>query len=150
MYEPYAYNSQYNKGKFTYPGKAPLGDSDNPPELYWDKAALEKYLYPVLEWQIRNGIPSNRIFVGEFGVFRTNSGAEKYLRDVLEIFKQTKWHWAFYSFREDTWAGMDYELGAGKPHWKYWESIEKKEMPDPKIVYIENPLWDLLKAALKK
>ncbi len=149
MYEPYEFNSMTNKGRYSYPGDSPLGDSENPPVLSWNKQAIEKYLEPVSDWQKKYNIPSNRIFVGEFGVFRTNKGAADYLRDVLEIIQSKKWHWAFYSFREDEWAGMDYELGIDKPHWKYWDSIEKGEMPDPKIVYKPNPLWDVLKNALK-
>ena len=36
-------------------------------------------------------------------------------------------HWAFYSFREDVWDGMDYELGAGKLSWQYWQAQERNE-----------------------
>lgn len=39
-------------------------------------------------------------------------------------------HWAFYSFREDSWDGMDYELGSAKVPWRYWQAIENAA-PDP-------------------
>ncbi len=147
MYEPFSFNSQYNKGKYKYPGKIPLGESENPPVLYWDKTQLEKYLEPVSEWQKTHNIPSNRILVGEFGVFRTNAGAEQYLRDVIDIFNSKNWHWSFYSFREDTWAGMDYELGTKKPNWEYWQAIEQGKIPGPDV-YKPNTLSDILRKAL--
>ncbi|MNO02626.1 hypothetical protein D3C81_2230870 [compost metagenome] len=43
---------------------------------------------------------------------------------------QAKLHWAFYSFREDSWDGMDYELGSAKVPWAYWQAIEQGR-PDP-------------------
>ena len=68
--------------------------------------------------------------VGEFGVFRDAPGAAQYLTDVIEIFDEYSWHWAFYSFREDNWARMDYELGSKKAPYHYWQSIEKKILPN--------------------
>lgn len=148
MYEPYAYNSQFNKGKYHYPGMIPTGEGDKAPVVNWNKAQMEKYLVPIEEWQKKYGIASNRILVGEVGVYRTNPEAEKYLKDILEVLNGKKWHWAFYSFREDTWAGMDYELGTGKPGWKYWEAIEKGKMPGPEV-YKSNSLSEMLKRAIE-
>ena len=33
-----------------------------------------------------------------------------YLEDVVDAVEARGGHWAFYSFREDVWDGMDYEL----------------------------------------
>src|SRR3989338_8120748 len=99
MYEPYAYNSRFNKGKYVYPGLAPIGDSDHPPTLKWGKDQLRQYLKPVPAWQKKYGIASNRILVGEMGVLRTNKGAEQYLEDVIGLLNENNWSWAFYSFR---------------------------------------------------
>jgi endoglucanase len=132
MYEPYAFTTFKNKG-VRYPGKAAIGDADEPPVLNWDKQALERLLTPIDEWQRKYRIPSNRIYAAEFGVYRSNDGAEAYLRDLTEIFNEKKWHWAFYSFREDSWEGMNYEFGP--------ERSSKKINP--------NPLSDVLKGALK-
>ena len=33
-----------------------------------------------------------------------------YLTDVIDAVEARGGHWAFYSFREDEWEGMDYEL----------------------------------------
>lgn len=150
MYEPYSYNSQFNKGKYTYPGKAPIGElSKNPPIINWDKHQLETYLQPISDWQRKHNIPNSRIFVGEVGVFRSNAGATEYLKDITNILNEKKWHWAFYSFREDTWAGMDYELGTKeKAGWKYWQAIEGGKIPGPDV-YKQNPLSKILKAAIK-
>ena len=50
-----------------------------------------------------------------------------YLEDVLTALDRDDLHWAFYSFREDAWDGMDYELGAKKVGWKYWQQMEANE-----------------------
>jgi hypothetical protein len=57
--------------------------------------------------------------VGEFGGHRTSKRLECYFKDLIDIFKQNGWHFAFYAFREDTWSGMDYELGDRKLPWNY-------------------------------
>ncbi len=61
----------------------------------------------------------------EFGCFRQNKGLWEYLADVDRArLNAQKWHWAFYAFREDSWDGMDYEVGTGKLPWKYWQDVE--------------------------
>ena len=49
------------------------------------------------------------------------------LADLVQAFNQRQWHWAFYAYREDTWTGMDYELGTVRLGWKYWQAIEVGE-----------------------
>jgi hypothetical protein len=73
-------------------------------------------------------------------------GADRYMSDLISIFNQYGWHWAFYAFREDTWDGMDYELGSEKPNWKYWDAIEKEEQPAHGLA--DNPIWNEIKASL--
>ncbi len=133
MYEPYNYTTRkMNLGTYSYPGKIPsFLDTNHNEEIYWDKLAIESFLQPVLQWQNKNRIPSSQILVGEFGCDRTAIGAEMYLKDLIAIFNEQKWHWAFYSFREDCWDSMDYELGAGKLDWRYWEAYEKGLSLDP-------------------
>ena len=53
MYEPYAYTSRMNKGRFAYPGIIPTGESDSPRPVSWNKAQVEAFLAPVVEWQAR-------------------------------------------------------------------------------------------------
>ena len=50
-----------------------------------------------------------------------------YLEDVLTALDKDDLHWAFYSFREDAWDGMDYELGSKTVGWKYWQQMEANE-----------------------
>ena len=42
-------------------------------------------------------------------------GAADYLSDLIKIFNQHDWHWAFFTFRQDFWDGMDYEIGTKPP-----------------------------------
>lgn len=147
MYEPYDWNSRHNKGRYEYPGKVAVGESGKEKVILWNKGELEKFFAPVIEWQKKYEISSSRILVGEFGVYRLNKGALDYMRDLIDIFNSQKWHWAFYSFREDNWDGMDYELGTGKAGWKYWQAIEAGKIPDASV-YKPNPLSELLKKRL--
>lgn len=122
MYEPYAYtNRKLNDGKFEYPGHVN--------GVYWDYNALKKYMNAVLTFQRLNNVSSNRILVGEFGGHRMSRGLPGYFEDLTGIFDENGWHYAFYAFREDTWDGMDYELGSGKMPWSYWQALERGEKP---------------------
>ena len=123
MYEPYeCTNLQMNKGKYKYPGIIN--------EKQWDETALREYISPVIQFQKTYNIPGSKILVGEFGGHRMSVGLEKYFKDLTEIFNEAGWHFAFYAFREDTWDGMDYELGTQKLPSGYWEAIERGEKPE--------------------
>jgi len=151
MYEPYAYTTRkINNDQYEYPGTVPTqlndageGKNPSPPTLFWDKAMLQQFLNPVSEWQKKFNIPPSQILVGEFGCDRTAKGAAQYLDQLIQIFDAQKWHWAFYSFREDCWDNMDYELGTGKLSWQYWDAIEQKTSLDP--FRQDNPLFDVIK-----
>ncbi|MDR1267531.1 MAG: glycoside hydrolase family 5 protein [Holosporales bacterium] len=121
MYEPYAYTNRKNCGKYLYPGTIN--------GKYWDRAALEAYMRAVVDFQRAYHIPSKRILVGEFGGYRKQSNLPQYLHDLLQIFEGHHWHWAFYAFREDSWDGMDYELGSDGLPWSYWKAVERGETP---------------------
>lgn len=122
MYEPYEYtNAKINNGKFIYPGLVV--------SKAWNKEALKEYMQPVINFQRRYNIPSDKILVGEFGGNRKSVGLDKYFQDLISIFNANGWHYAFYAFREDTWDGMDYELGNSKLPWSYWQAKERGENP---------------------
>ena len=70
---------------------------------------------------------------------------EEYLSDLVAIFNEHRWHWAFYSYRSPDWDGMDYELGVEKLGWKYWEAREQGKGHEQLIRRRDNPLWDVLK-----
>ena len=129
MYEPYSATSAPNmarKQPIPYPGPAPFGGKRE----RWDGERVAAYLQKPLDWADAVGVPRSRLVVGEFGCMRRLAGCKQYLEDVLTVLDKQQLHWAFYSFREDNWDGMDYELGAAKVPWRYWQAIEKGE-PDP-------------------
>ena len=122
MYEPFTYtNVKMNGGKFTYPGTIS--------GKYWNKKVLHEYMSQVIAFQKKHGISSSRILVGEFGGHRTSKGLTQYFQDLIDIFKENNWHFAFYAFREDTWDGMDYELGEKKLPGSYWKATAKDVKP---------------------
>jgi hypothetical protein len=129
MYEPYAATSAPNLKRekpYAYPGEVPFGTgSEN-----WDAKRVDAYLQLPLDWANKHGVPNTRIVAGEFGCMRRLAGCRQYLDDVLTRLDADRLHWAFYSFREDSWDGMDYELGREKVNWKYWEAIDAGK-PDP-------------------
>jgi len=124
MYEPYAATSAPNmtrKQPLAYPGTVPFaGQSEQ-----WDGRRVAQYLEQPLAWMAAMKVPSTRLVVGEFGCMRRLPGCQQYLEDVLKVLDHNQLHWAFYSFREDSWDGMDYELGSAKVPWRYWQAIEK-------------------------
>ncbi len=56
------------------------------------------------EFQLKTGA---RIYVGEFSAIRWAPGADRYLRDSLELFEEYGWDWSSHSFRE--WDGWSLE-----------------------------------------
>lgn len=142
MYEPYKYtNYKMNKGEFRYPGHI---DGKQ-----WNEKALKEYMSVVNIFQKTYNIAGNKILVGEFGGHRASLGLEKYFQDLIDIFIKERWHFAFYAFREDTWDGMDYELGSKKLSWNYWQAIELNQKTElkRKDTY---PVFSILKKALDK
>ncbi len=153
VYEPYQFTTfRINNGKYQYPGKVPVDDSL--PEFEMNKTSMADYLKPVSVWALKNNIPANRIWVGEFGCSRKVKGVEKYLSDLIEIFNENQWHWAFYSYREDVWDSMDYELGTTELPPKYWEYSSGKTLH---LHYSEiygqikdNPIWPVFQKEFSK
>ncbi|WP_228550543.1 glycoside hydrolase family 5 protein [Endozoicomonas sp. OPT23] len=151
MYEPFNFTSRQNylrkrKGKelYSYPGLIPYAGKVE----QWDKKRLTEWFTPFNEWAEKNSIPANRIVAAEFGAYRRVPGGGRYMEDLLELFDQKQYHWAFYSFREDEWDGYDYEIGNRALGWKYWEAKEKGEDPEPPRDE-SNPLWQVLDQALE-
>jgi Cellulase (glycosyl hydrolase family 5) len=145
MYEPWSATSAPNMKRavpYRYPGVAPLGAR----EVAWDASRVEAYLQQPIEWARQHGVPINRLVAAEFGCMRTWVDCPRYLEDVLTALDADGVHWAFYSFRE-SWDGMDYELGAKKLPWQYWEAQEKgKPFELPRG---PNPVFDPILRRLK-
>lgn len=86
----------------------------------------------------------------EFGINRMVARADQYIKDLMDIFNDYGWHWAFYAFREDTRDGMDFELGnkpVGEP---YWNAKVNGELPDRQAIEVDNSIWEVLKINLSK
>ena len=145
MYEPWDFtNWRSNKGNHRYPGPTPGGKSDE----RWDRRWLEGELAPVVAWQARHRVPSSRIVAAEFGCNRRVPGAASWLHDMVSILEARGWHWAFYAFREDTWPGMDYEIGTRPVPAGYWDAQARGETPTPRRR--DNPLVRTLRSRLRR
>ncbi|MGL4593719.1 MAG: glycoside hydrolase family 5 protein, partial [Thermoguttaceae bacterium] len=77
----------------------------------WNKAALREALRAPIEYAKMFQVP---VYIGEFSVIRWSPGesGEKYLKDVIEIFEEEGWDWAYHAFRE--WDGWSLEHGNNK------------------------------------
>jgi len=91
----------------------------------WNAQRVAQYLQQPFIWAEQQHIPASRMVAGEFGCIRMLPGCQQYLEDVLQVLDKKQSHWAFYSFREDSWDAMDYELGKRKVPWSYWQAMEQ-------------------------
>ena len=138
FYEPWPYIDHTTKGRFRYPGEVE--------GTAWNLEQVRRAMAPVIAWQKKNAVPASRIWLAEFGVPRTKPGAAAWLRDVLIVAKEQRWHWAVYSFREDTWDAMDFELGERPASAAYWQARERGE--NPAMERKPNPLWKVIQDAI--
>jgi len=105
----------YIPSQFTHQGVfAPSKPVPYPGEIegrMWDRARLEAALKPVVDFQKACGA---RIYIGEFSAIRwaPDAGAQRYLKDVIDIFEANGWDWTYHAFRE--WQGWSVEHGTGK------------------------------------
>jgi hypothetical protein len=123
MYVPWVATSSSNLKRaepYRYPGVVPFVGR----ETRWDAERVAAHLQQPFDWARAHGVPSSRLVAGEFGCMRRWPDCPRYLDDVLTVLEKHRAHWAFYSFRE-AWDGMDYELGAGKLPWQYWQAADK-------------------------
>ncbi|GEP05795.1 glycoside hydrolase family 5 protein [Methylobacterium oxalidis] len=71
----------------------------------FDRARIARAFDEVTAWAQRNGIPPDRIFLGEFGATRTYGSYrasdpisyENWLRDVRELAEERRFGWAFWA-----------------------------------------------------
>ncbi|MCP4256901.1 MAG: cellulase family glycosylhydrolase [Planctomycetes bacterium] len=144
FYEPWIFATyRINKGRFSYPDTMPGETPETTAK--WTISEIHRRLQPVVEWAQRYNIPTSRIIAEELGCDRRVSGAKEYLEDIVRVFNDARWHWAFYSFRSSDWDGLDYELGTEKLGWKYWQQREKGIDHEELIKRRDNPIWDVFK-----
>ena len=89
-------------------------------EVVIDKKYLRQFLSDhVVSWQVKHAIPSHQVFVAEFGMCREVPGAQDNLTDLVEIFTEFGWSWLLFSYRDEEWDALDYELGSSKSNMLY-------------------------------
>jgi endoglucanase len=99
-----------------YPGIVPVfSNCDYPEKVTVDRDSLRRiFVDNVVSWQEKHNVPSHQILVAEFGICREIPGAQEYLKDLVEIFSEFGWSWLLFSFRDEEWDALDYELGPHK------------------------------------
>ena len=96
----------YNPAEFTHQG---VGGAFTPKaypnaERGWDKDFLRRVVSPVRAFEEKHGA---KIYVGEFSAIAWADGADQYLRDLIDIFRDYGWDWTYHAFRE--WNGWSVE-----------------------------------------
>ena len=104
-----------------YPGEIPKFPKAAYSEtIFMDKSFLRQFLYDhVVLWQKKHSVPSHQMCVGEFGICREIPGAQEYLTDLVDIFAEFGWSWLLFSFRDEEWDALDYELGGNLSNMLY-------------------------------
>ena len=159
-YEPSHFATGNNNGKYSYPGDIPTGELDGPddedaqppfaPVEHWNREKFDNYFKVVTDWASKNKLPSNRIYIAEFGAHREAKGVVEYFKDSIDFYNAKGWHWSFYSYREDDgFPKMDYELGTGQLPAAYWKCSEDYSCEKSGIYPDKNPLWDVIQNGLK-
>ncbi len=98
MYIPSEYTHQGVTGGWSEPRKWPDESRG------WNKEMLRRKLEPVVAFSKRHHA---KIFVGEFSAVAWAEGADRYLRDCIELFDEYGWDWCYHAFNE--WRGWNVE-----------------------------------------
>lgn len=146
MYEPYEATSAPNMKRsvpLRYPGVETEYDGG---KVSWDRTVVGEHIGAAFDWAASHGLKPTRVVAAEFGCMRLWADCATYLGDVTDAIQARGGHWAFYSFREDVWEGMDYELPKSvKPGQFYWLSEQGKADDLPR----NGKLMNLLKAKMQ-
>lgn len=135
MYQPWAATSAWNirnGSKLIYPGEMEIWGRTE----VWNEDKILQTIRQPIDWAQKHGVDMSRIVMGEFGCHRYLEWCPVYLEDVLHAADSLELHWAFYTFRSDSWGGMDYELGSKRPSKKslgitaeeFWELSAYKRL----------------------
>ncbi|MBN2643367.1 MAG: cellulase family glycosylhydrolase [Victivallales bacterium] len=94
MWQPFLYTHQgyYGDEVRSWPGEFNDGAGG-----LWNKKRIIAELYQAREFQKRYGV---RLHVGEFGVARYAPNADKYLREVIDVFEKFGWDWNMHGMKE--------------------------------------------------
>ena len=99
MYIPSEYTHQGVTGGWSEPRKWPDESRG------WNKELIRAKLAPVVAFSKRHHA---KIFVGEFSAIAWAEGADRYLRDCIELFDEYGWDWCYHAFNE--WRGWNVEF----------------------------------------
>ena len=137
-----------NKGRYSYPGRMPA--YGNSQEGLWEKSDLEGLLSPVHQFIEDENIEPWRIIAGEFWCNRRVPGCDAYMSDMISLYEERQWHWAFWSFRDNgSWNGLDYELGdAPDPGLYYIDTVRKGEDSEKYRLRRNTPSWEVIRKGL--
>ena len=138
-----------NQGRYAYPHRVPARDG---PTESWTRDRLAREVLAVERFAKRHRIPASRIIASEFWYDRRLEGAAAYMADLIHIYNERNWHWAFYAFRgSGAWTGLDYEIPPShKMGWRYWQAVEDGRDPEPFKLRGPNPLWDMLRREFER
>ena len=98
MYIPSEYTHQGVNGGWSEPRRWPDESRG------WNKEMLRDRLAPVVAFAKRHDA---RIFVGEFSAIAWAEGADRWLRDCIELFDEQGWDWCYHALNE--WRGWNVE-----------------------------------------
>ena len=147
MYEPWVATSTPQikaKPQLPYPGvETALGGE----KVKWDKTIMEGFLSEPFKWAAAHDVPPTRMVAGEYGCVRVWTDCGAYLTDVLDILNAHGSHWAFYSFREDVWEAMDYEMPPSFPAGRFY-FLTEQDKPDD--IPRNGPLMGIIRTHMKK
>ena len=102
MYIPSEYTHQGVTGGWSPPTKWPDASRG------WDKEMLRRKLAPVVAFAERHDA---KIYVGEFSAIAWAKGADRYMKDCIELFDEYGWDWCYHAFNE--WRGWNVEYAGG-------------------------------------
>ena len=138
-------HDRINRGRYSYPDRVP--SYWNGPGERWDRERLAQEFADVENWMEANRIPASRIVASEFLYERTVPGAREYMADLISLYNDRGWHWAFYAFRPDGgWTGLDYEMGTSDRMPRgYWQAVERGVDPETLKTRRDSPLWRVIK-----
>ncbi|MGQ3051141.1 MAG: glycoside hydrolase family 5 protein [Roseateles sp.] len=146
MYEPWNLTSApqiKRQPQLAYPGsKVTWGGRT----LTFDKAAMQRFLGVPFAWAKAHGVPANRVMAGELGCVRVWTDCGAYLGDVLDTLNAHGAHWAFYSFREDVWEGMDYEIPPAFPAGQVYDLREQGKGDG---LPLDSPLMGVIRSRMR-
>ena len=98
-----------NKNRFSFPSEIPVYPEIEYSEVITidDKFIRDKFT-DAMEWSNKNNV---QLVLGEFGISRDIVGAQHYLNSIMKTSAEFGISSFIYSFRDETWDSMDYELG---------------------------------------